>query len=389
MINVVRIRNFRSIADADISLGPLTVLVGRNGAGKSSFVDAIHFVRDAVHIGLEHALMTRKGISAVRRWAPRKPYDFEIGVQIEDRSLWADYSFTIASGKQGTFRVKREICSVGSSSKSVDEGYEIKDGKLVSFTGEAGDLLERRVKRAVDNNTLALSGLSFFSRRLSQLKFCLNGRFYNIFPNVLREPQKPSDESPLKDHGENLSTILKTLHKSPRSRRSILAALTRVVDGVTDFRVREVGGFLVTELRHGEGELAPWFELSQESDGTLRLLGILAALYQQPSLSRRWMVAIEEPENSIHPGALAVLADEFDEAAARHQVLLTTQSPDLISRFSAEQLRVVERTGGITSIGTLHETQRAAIEQELFTAGDLLRIEGLRRQPPGGQVSGA
>ena len=53
MITRVEIKNYRSIAHADVTMKSLTVLVGRNGSGKSSFVDALKFVRDALQLGLE------------------------------------------------------------------------------------------------------------------------------------------------------------------------------------------------------------------------------------------------------------------------------------------------------------------------------------------------
>ncbi len=120
-----------------------------------------------------------------------------------------------------------------------------------------------------------------------------------------------------------------------------------------------------------------WFDASQESDGTLRVLGLLAALYQDPPPT---LLAIEEPELTIHPGALAVLADVMKEAGGRAQLLLTTHSPDLISRLPVESLRAVEKLDGVTLISDIDETQRMVVEQKLFSAGDLLRLEGLQRQ---------
>jgi len=106
---------------------------------------------------------------------------------------------------------------------------------------------------------------------------------------------------------------------------------------------------------------------------------MLVALYQyQPSIP---LLALEEPENALHPGALAVLSDVLYEASRQHQIITTTQSPDLISRFKVNELLVVERVSGISEIGPVDEMQREAVEEKLFTTGDLLRIEGLRRQP--------
>ena len=81
MITRVQIKNFRSIAEADVTLGPLTVLVGRNGAGKSNFVDALRFVRDALKFGLEGAIAQRNGIGALRRWSSHgRPHEIQITI---------------------------------------------------------------------------------------------------------------------------------------------------------------------------------------------------------------------------------------------------------------------------------------------------------------------
>ena len=81
-----------------------------------------------------------------------------------------------------------------------------------------------------------------------------------------------------------------------------------------------------------------------------------------------------------------MLADVITEAGSRMQLLLTTHSPDLISRLPVKSLRAVEKLDGVTIINEIDETQRKVIEKRLFSAGDLLRLEGLgRRVDEGGQ----
>lgn len=379
MITRVQVKNFRSFADVDVKLGPLNVLVGRNGVGKSAFLDILRFVRDAIRTGLETAMDERHGIIALRRWAPRRPYNVEIALTVEARDLWAEYSFTISSGQQGKYRRGRESCKVGRSKNAVNDGFEIKGNEWVQFPERMAQRPER-LRRYVDSDTLALPSVSVFSPLFSRLRQNLTGSFYSIFPNTLRVPQKPSNERLLSDHGDNLASILRRLRKNKVQFAKLLTALGRVVDGVSDLRVQQVGGYLVTELKHTDLGPSAWFELNQESDGTLRLLGMLVALYQhQPTIP---LLALEEPENALHPGALAVLSDVLYEASRQHQIITTTQSPDLISRFKVNELLVVERISGISEIGPVDEIQREAVEERLFTTGDLLRIEGLRRQPP-------
>lgn len=117
--------------------------------------------------------------------------------------------------------------------------------------------------------------------------------------------------------------------------------------------------------------------LGQESDGTIRILGILSALLQNPSQP---FVSIEEPEANIHPGALAVLAGVIDEASLRSQVLVTTHSPDMLDHLPVESFLVVEKVGDTTHVGPLDASQIASVRKRLFTPGELFRMEGLQRQ---------
>jgi predicted ATPase len=239
--------------------------------------------------------------------------------------------------------------------------------------------------RRIDTTSLALPALAIFSPELSRLRSLLRTLgFFAIFPNTLRDPQKPSAQKVLSEHGENLATVIRELKsKKPEAIEAIIAALDNVVGGIRDIRVQQVGGFLATELKHVmSSKHTAWLDLSQESDGTLRMLGLLVALYQ----GQRSFLAIEEPELTLHPGALAVLSDVLGEVANRGQLLITTQSPDLIARFPADQLRVVEREEGLTRIGRIAEDQRQTINDKLFSAGDLLRIEGLRRESTVGRT---
>lgn len=384
MITRVKVKNFRNLADVDVELGPMTVLVGRNGVGKSTFLDVLRFVRDALRLGLDTAIRNRDGIPAIRRWVSQNEYlDLEIMISIENHDIRGEYTFTIGSNQAGEYRVKHEGCYVTTADGDVDT-FETRDGewkgmplgltKLSETRGGSYTLTPEASMLLLP--TVALLSSQSFAPLLRQLT---RTSFYSIYPDTLRRPQKPANEVFLLDGGENLSTVLQQIEQTDEPHHELVTALERVVDDVSGLRVKQIGTYLVTELQHkmSLGGVA-WFELAQESDGTLRILGLLVALYQE---TRQTLIAPEEPEMAIHPGALAVLSDVLQEASQRTQVLITTQSPDLISRFNADQLRVVERVNGVTRIGPIDELQRGAINDQLFSAGDLLRIEDLHVAP--------
>ena len=202
---------------------------------------------------------------------------------------------------------------------------------------------------------------------------------YHIFPNSLREPRKVADSYPLTTDGDNLaSTLRDMIGNESRFLPDLKRALEFAVPGVTDIRVRQAGSYYVVELQHegdrGNGK-GSWFDLSYESDGTIRLLAMLTALSQDPAPS---VVGLEEPELAIHPGAMAVLSDAMKEAATRGQVLVATHSPDLIDRLPIESIRAVTAEGGSTRVDRVAEHQLKSVRQNLFSAGEIHSMEGLQ-----------
>ena len=379
MITRVQVKNFRNLADVDVHLGPLTVLVGRNGTGKSTFLDALRFVRDALSLGLDMALSERGGLGAVRRWSPRgRTQDLRISLDVVESMTSVRYSFLLGTGQGEKRRVKHEFCQISHNLPSEDDSiqFETQGGKWITPPTDFLIDRDRSASIPIAQDALMLPTLSnFFSGLDAVRRSIVATSFYSVFPNTLRVPQKQTNTAVLAEDGQNLATTLRTIKKQGHSYTDLVAALRRVVEDVSDLRVVEAGGYLITEIRHEmRDNQSPWFPLAQESDGTLRVLGLLAALYQN---SPRSLLAIEEPELSIHPGALAALSDVIEESSVRFQVLITTQSPDLISRFSIDQLRIVESVEGQTRIGPVDEVQRGVINDQLFSAGDLLRIEGL------------
>jgi predicted ATPase len=413
LITRVWAKNFRSIEFAEIELSPLTVLVGPNASGKSNLLDVLRFIADAVRDGLDTAITDRGGINSIgRRATGGRTYGLAIGVQFENNDFIVQYDFSIQNEKKGDYRIRREYIRVNHKNSSTNlVEIMIRDGRLIKPKlerpiGIRGDLYDRfnyedRIKSlrfGLKDLTLrsdfaniallipmtstlpddypiimsieeGIEGVAAFRRYLSHM--C----FYHIFPNIFREPQRMSNPHPLSERGENLASVLQDMiqRKSPFL-QELKEALAYVVPGVRDIKVTQAGSFLVVELDHagvaGNGRKA-WFDLSLESDGMLRLLGLLVALLQDPPPS---LIAIEEPELTIHLGAMGVLADIMKEATLRTQVLVTTHSPDLIDRLPIESIRAVTAEGGSTKVGMVADYQIRSVKEGLFLPGELHRM---------------
>jgi predicted ATPase len=380
LLTRIQIHNYRSIADADLRIGPITVLVGPNGSGKSTFLDVLGFVSDAMTIGLPGALAQRGGVNSLRRWSANgKRNEIEITLTAENSEFWCEYGFALASGPRNAHRVRREFCKYGKTFGDAKTSFEIASGKFQVLISPNGESVP--APSDLDPTLLALPFLGTLGENnlADMQRYFANLRYYSLSPQAIRIPQIPSNEFVLFEGGENSASVLARIIRDDKGAfGQLLDALRTVVTDLSNVRVREVGRYLFAQFEHqyAEGK-SPWFDASQESDGTLRLLGILLACYQpQPNL----FVAIEEPETALHPGAVQVLSEVLRGVTDRTQVMLTTQSPDLISRFGAHELVVVEKEDGVTRIGPLQENQRDILNKQLFSAGDLLRIEGLYRE---------
>ena len=134
------------------------------------------------------------------------------------------------------------------------------------------------------------------------------------------------------------------------------------------------------------GYANPWrFLAVNMSDGTLRALGILVALFQSGNGSSPYvpLVGIEEPEVALHPAAAGVLFDSLQDASQRTQIIVTSHSPDLLDdkSFATDAILAVTAPAGTTFIGPLDPAGRSRARDRLYTAGELLRYNQLAPDP--------
>jgi predicted ATPase len=356
-------------------LETLTVFVGPNGSGKSNFVDALSFVQECLAGSIELAFKNRGGIKAVRRISAGHPTHVGVRVTVDlDAERWSDYAFEIAAKPGERFSVSRERCVVRHRPLLGEEEqyeFEIRNGEFSKpIPG---------VRPRVAKDRLALFAGSATDEFRPVYDFLTSMRFYSIAPNRLRELQEPDPGDHLKRDGSNAAAVLKRLQdeEKPDTYERVCRMLSRVTEGVTGVEYRAIGQKETLQFHQDVGLKYPWnFDALNMSDGTLRILGLLLAIYQPGQAS---VIAIEEPECTIHPGAAELILELLLDAAKDRQILLTTHSPDLLDSksLSDRQLRTVVMRKGNTLIGPIASSSKTAIREELYSPGELLRANEL------------
>jgi len=367
-IRKIRIRNYKSIAQLRVGLEPFTVFVGPNGAGKSNFIDALSFVKDCLFKSIELAFIDRGRIDAVRRRSIGHPTHIGIGLtmRLED-NLTADYAFEIAAEPKKEFKVARERCVVRDFFKN-EYSFEVKSGEFVKEIPG--------IKPRLTQDRLALFAASATEEFRPVYDFLTSMRFYSIVPVKLRELQEPDSGEYLKRDGSNAASVLKRLREEYgglTQYNRICRLLSRVVEGIKKVEDRAVGQKETIQFKQDVGSKDPWtFDALNMSDGTLRVLGLLLSVYQ---LGHHSLVAIEEPEATVHPAVTELIIEVLIDASQDRQVLITTHSPDILDYkyLKDEQIRVVTVERNRTLISPVSKAGREAIREHLYTPGELLR----------------
>ena len=371
--------NFRSIAACDVPLGPLAVVVGRNGAGKSNFLDVLRFTADALHLSLDGALRERGGFAEVCRRAavPVDHFGIRLDFWLTEARGW--YAFTIGGRADGSYVVRREECRVSAQGSEAEAFFQVEGGRCVATSLTYPPVTD--------------SALLYLVRAASAPEFrpvyralCDMG-FYHIDPRRLGGFHAPTGERMLAGDGSNAAGVLASLKsRSPATLERLTEYLGAVVPEIAEVDSAVFGNrrALVFHCRVNGAARPVRYFADNMSDGTLHALGILLALFQSSGgAGGVRVVGIEEPETALHPDAAGVLSDVLLDASQRVQVIVTTHSADLLDRESVpvDSILPVVAADGESKIGPLDEVGRSVLREGTFTAGELLRIDQLHPDP--------
>lgn len=369
MITELRISNFRSLGK-DVLIKPqaLSIFVGPNGSGKSNTLEAIAFLREAVVSGLPPAVTRLGGIDSVRRRSTGHPFNVEIVISLNLPSGQASYGFELTGDRIEEYRVKAERADVQHRS-----GRWSFRRTSARFDGPPG------LAPRVSDDSLILGTLGADERFQPLVDALASVAIYKIFPDTLARPQIFDQARPMRPHGENWVSVLREAIRDHEVKNELVMGLKKLTSDIDDIRVERAAEYLVAEFKQSSQsrKAKRWFSAGQQSDGTLRFAGILTALLQRPPLA---IVGIEEPELTVHPGALPLLFDFLRQASTTSQILVTTHSPILLDVADPSQdgIFVVERRDAVTQVERVSDKMLQPVQDRLLTLGELYVAGGLQ-----------
>jgi predicted ATPase len=286
MITRIEIDGFKSFVGFELDVPRFLVVVGPNGSGKSNLLDALELARRAAEEGPAAALLDGGRGNADELFHRRID-----GTRAPQLSMRFDFSGDAGHEGSWEFRVERPAVAT--------EPYRQLEAAPSQWKAEVGQL-----------------------------------RVLSLEPNTMRERVSARDRGPLNRDGSNLAAVLGRLSENP----DLFFELESYAGGVIPGLVR----IDPTLDRRNEWEFDLRFRESTASavtasDGTLRVLGILAAILDS---AHPGLMAVDEAENGVHPERLSRFVDIIREVLATpalllasRQILLTTHSPVVVSRL--------------------------------------------------------
>ena len=349
--------------------------------------DAFSFIAEAMTEPLRTVFDRRGGYRGVAYRDQRSQEGLTIGVELRNIGLWtprAIYAFVLQPHGDDGFKVQREVCEVTDEKGSVKRFTRTETGfmdnpeiDIREPVEEGGEMV---LKPALEHDALVLplvAGLHPFREVRDVLS---DMRVYKIDPLALRDPQIPDEGKRLLANGGNAASVLKRLgHSFPEELPNVCDLLAAIVPGMTDVKPTPYGKRLSLEFIQQWRSDEVTFDAADMSDGSLRALGLIIAVFQVPKPP---IVVIEEPELTMHPGALGAILDLLQHASERMQVVVTTHSPDILdARWMEERhLRLVEWEDGKTRVSPLSKASRGILDDGIMRAGELLRSNALRAE---------
>lgn len=347
----IEIKGYKSFKDLKLELRPINILIGANGSGKSNFLSFFEFLNRLYEQKLTEYVAMGGGIDK---------YFFQ-GSKVTD-SIYAKIDFVDNSY---LFELKEGDNKFVVSKEGL--GYHNGYFDIAKFGNEA--------------NIKQYDGLvrgSYIKKYLSEIK---KYHFHDTGKSspFTKDSHIVNDVYYLYEKGENIAAFLYAIRQNePVAYKRIVRVIQSIAPYFSDFYFN-VSVSDTVRLQWTDKFSSTIYGPTDLSDGTIRFIA-LTTLFLQPVPPK--VIIIDEPELGLHPLAIQKLSGMIKSAAAKGtQVIVATQSADLISNFDAEDIITINQTDGV-SIMKRPSSDGLEVWLEDYTLGDLWKQNILKGGQP-------
>ena len=328
----LEIHGFKSIdgEGQSLDLGPVTVLLGANGAGKSNLVSFLRMVNFMTTGGLQTYVADQGFADSLLYFGSKTATEISARLTFDDGTAKDEYAFELRRDATNRLFLSDETVTYHAAGFPTPHVRQLGGGTKESQLAD---------QAACGDRTCGVVR--------SLLLRCSTFQFHDTSATAkIRTEGYKDDARFLRSEGGNLAAFLRGLMSRPDGQKyydRIVRHVRQMVPQFGDFDLNPLpDNDKYVRLNWHEKDSDHLFGPHQLSDGSLRFMALTALFLQPPDL-RPKVIIVDEPELGLHPAAIAALAGMVKAASVQTQVILATQSPRLVDEFSADQVVVVER----------------------------------------------
>ncbi|MDR0391519.1 MAG: AAA family ATPase [Planctomycetaceae bacterium] len=423
IIEGFRVKNYRTLKSVElghffnsnksqIALTPLTVVIGKNGSGKSSLFDAFGFIADSLKDGVEDAcnLKSRGGYDKIHTKGSKGSIEFEIYFNFQERVSPITYQLAINKDNYGRVYVEKEILrqrrnkgygypytflqlynGKGFAYRGKTAGEEIKDELEYTSNGsrpkkrqEKNDLNRENIE-LTDKRRLGIATLGSLKDhpRIAKFREFIEGWYLSYFsPDAARELPQAGPQKHLNISGSNLSNVVQFMQREhPKTFQNILDRIRQKIPGINKIgTVVSPDGRLLLQF-NDKGFTDPFYA-GQMSDGTLKMFSYMLLL-EDPTPPP--FLCIEEPENGLYHKLLEILVQEFRQYTYKNkgsQIFITTHQPYFVNTLVPKEVWILDKgNDGYSTIRRASDNETIVhLVNEDLQLGDLWYSNYLEKQ---------
>lgn len=329
-ITKIEVSGYKSIKECKLALGSLNILIGSNGAGKSNFISFFKLITQLLSQNLQLYVGRSGGPDALLHFGRKKTEAINAKLYFGNRG----YFFDLEPTQDNRLMFSQESIY-----------GDMSDPKSVGGRGYFESLADQG------------TDISIGSKVLPPMNSWQIYHFHDTSETAkVKQLHGINDNVFLRQDANNLAAFLYYLKSQFHLEyKRIVGTIQLVAPFFGDFFLRpNPNNPDKIELEWTEvGHNIP-FKAHELSDGTLRFI-CLATVLLQPDKLMPDTILIDEPELGLHPYAITVLASLLQSASEQHQIIVSTQSVELINEFEVDDLIVVDRKNGESYFRRLDE----------------------------------
>ena len=400
MLDKLSIRAFKSLREFTINPSRVNLLIGANGTGKSNFADLVAFMATLSSLGLSGTIKHFGGLRQVRTRQPGAPSELKVEFHLGENPSRGiqEVHYCLALAPSAEIKVQSEILQATlykrlppkqgvphfDTAQPIKLRYRRQGNRVTEWSTELGTITEFD-----DEKELLLASYGRLGELRTISDYLSSWRVYNIDATMVKQSIKANGYD-LSRYGTNMVSFVARMLQNPSIRPQFLQDLRLAVPYIQDIQPERV---LTTQtLRFSESDSGAEFQLPEMSDGTIRLLALLAILRQPVPPA---VMVIEEPENALHAVAIHHLLEVARSVTVNKQfpsqIFFTSHSNTVldeilsIEAMQATQLQtacfITQRKPHAPAIVEAPATVLGAIRQNLGRPSDFWREGSFEDEP--------